>query len=37
MSTKQYKLYVPKLKDFENINDFLKACSLYNKLMEEQL
>ena len=36
MSTKKHKLYVPKIEDFEDINDFLKACSLYNKLMEEQ-
>ena len=36
MSTEQHKLYVPKLEDFEDVNAFLKACSLYNKLIDER-
>lgn len=37
MIIKQHKLYVPKLEDFADINDFLKACSLYNELIEKRI
>ena len=36
MIIKQHKLCVPKLEDFADINDFLKACSLYNELIEKR-